>query len=79
MPVYRELSWELLAHPLTLWPRFWTSQASPFFLLAVERLLEACEVGKSTLVNRICDVPDVIGGITHDEISATRHRMGQGN
>jgi len=25
------------------------------------------QVGKSTLVNRICDIPDVIGGITHDE------------
>ncbi|CAK9114339.1 unnamed protein product [Durusdinium trenchii] len=31
-------------------------------------------VGKSTLVNRICDVPDVIGGITHDEISVTHDR-----
>ena len=26
------------------------------------------EVGKSTLVNRICDIADVIGGITHDEV-----------
>lgn len=26
-------------------------------------------VGKSTLVNRICDVADVVGGITHDAVN----------
>lgn len=31
-------------------------------------------VGKSTLVNRICDIPDVIGGITHDEVNVTHDR-----
>jgi len=31
-------------------------------------------VGKSTLVNRMCDIPDVIGGITHDEVSVTHDR-----
>ena len=31
-------------------------------------------VGKSTLVNRICDVPDVVGGITHDAVNVTHDR-----
>eukprot|EP00434_Breviolum_minutum_P020669 symbB.v1.2.018223.t1/scaffold1421.1/size119699/4 len=31
-------------------------------------------VGKSTLVNRICDIADVIGGITHDEVNVTHDR-----
>ncbi|CAJ1392704.1 unnamed protein product [Effrenium voratum] len=31
-------------------------------------------VGKSTLVNRMCDIADVVGGIAHDEVSVTHDR-----
>lgn len=34
-------------------------------------------VGKSTLVNRIADCPDQIGGITHDQINVTHDRTYQ--